>query len=312
MVNKINTLAASGTPFIVLSDFEAKTLEAYTLEEAQKANIFFSFSQNTTLQKHNLTLTKHPIAFDVYKQKFEQVIEQIKCGNTYLLNLTQPTTVTTQHSLQEIYEKVNAPYKIFYKNKFVCFSPESFIQIQNNTISTYPMKGTIDASIPNAKEKILADPKEEAEHVMVVDLLRNDLAMVADKIRVKKFRYIDTITTHTKTLLQVSSQITGELPHNWRENFSKVLLPLLPAGSISGTPKKSTVEIIKNIEGYQRGFFTGVFGYFDGENFQSCVLIRFLEQDNNGNFIYKSGGGITLQSNALAEYNELLDKVYLP
>jgi para-aminobenzoate synthetase component 1 len=79
----------------------------------------------------------------------------------------------------------------------------------------------------------------------------------------------------------------------------------------TGTPKKSTIEILKNIENYDRGFYSGIFGIFDGINLQSFVLIRFIENINNELF-YKSGGGITSDSIAKEEYEELLNKVYLP
>jgi para-aminobenzoate synthetase component 1 len=173
------------------------------------------------------------------------------------------------------------------------------------------MKGTIDAQIPNADEKILADEKEKAEHTMVVDLLRNDLSMVAKQVRVNQFRYIETIKAGQKSLLQVSSKITGVLENNWQERIGEILLPLLPAGSITGAPKIKTIEIINQIENYQRGFFSGVFGYFDGNKLDSAVMIRFIEQ-KNGQFIYKSGGGITIDSNPQLEYEEMLEKVYLP
>ena len=311
MTEKIDNLCASCTPFIVISDFEGKRLEVYTLPEAEEAGIEFTIDHNFQPKQHALKLQKNPVSFSSYKEKFDHVIEEIKNGNTYLLNLTQPTPVTTDATLEEIFASANAPYKIKYKNEFVCFSPETFVQIQNNTIATFPMKGTIDANLPNAKERILANEKEMAEHIMVVDLLRNDLGTVADNIRVEKFRYITRIDTNEKSLLQVSSKITGKLPKSWQRNFSSILYSLLPAGSISGTPKRKTVEIIKKVEGYKRGFFSGVFGYFDGERFDSCVMIRFIERSLDG-CIYKSGGGITLESDALAEYNELLDKVYLP
>ena len=86
---------------------------------------------------------------------------------------------------------------------------------------------------------------------------------------------------------------------------------LLPAGSISGTPKKRTLEIIKEVEEYERGYFSGVFGYFDGELFDSAVMIRFIENTPDG-LVYKSGGGITLESNAESEYQEMQDKIYIP
>ena len=311
MTEKIDSLCASSTPFIVISDFEGERLEVYTLDEVKKAGIEFAIDHNFQPKQHSLKLQKNPVSFSSYKEKFEHVIEEIKKGNTYLLNLTQPTPVTIEATLEEVFECANAPYKIKYKNGFVCFSPETFIQIEDDTIATFPMKGTIDANLPDAKERILTNEKEMAEHVMVVDLLRNDLGIVADHIRVEKFRYITRIDTKEKSLLQVSSKITGKLPKKWRQNFSSILRSLLPAGSISGTPKRKTVEIIKEIEGYERGFFSGIFGYFDGKNFDSCVMIRFIEKNNN-TYIYKSGGGITLESDPLAEYNELLDKVYLP
>ncbi|SFV59473.1 Para-aminobenzoate synthase, aminase component [hydrothermal vent metagenome] len=311
MTKKLDQLCATSTPFILLSDFEGKHLEVYRLDEAKRRGIEFSITHDLKPKKHTLELTKEPISFTHYKAKFDRVIKEIKKGNTYLLNLTQPTKIAVDATLDEIFAKTNAPYKIKYKEHFVCFSPESFIQIEEDRITTFPMKGTIDANLPNAKERILANQKEMAEHVMVVDLLRNDLGIVADDIEVEKFRYITRIDTQEKSLLQVSSKISGRLPSNWRQNFSSILTQLLPAGSISGTPKRKTLEIIKEIEGYERGFFSGIFGYFDGKRFDSCVMIRFIEKAPDG-YIYKSGGGITLDSDALAEYNELLDKVYLP
>jgi para-aminobenzoate synthetase component 1 len=173
------------------------------------------------------------------------------------------------------------------------------------------MKGTIDASVENAKEKILSDEKEMAEHIMVVDLLRNDLSIVAKNIQVEDFRYIEHLKTGNKELLQVSSKITGQLPDEWRDDFGNIITALLPVGSITGTPKRSTIQIIESIEDYDRGFFTGIFGYFDGKDFDSAVMIRFIEKSDEG-LIYKSGGGITIESDSRSEYQEMLDKIYIP
>jgi para-aminobenzoate synthetase component 1 len=173
------------------------------------------------------------------------------------------------------------------------------------------MKGTIDASFPNAEHVILSDPKEAAEHATIVDLIRNDISMVADKVWVERYRYIEPIETNQKKLLQVSSEIAGILPDEFDCEFGDLLLKLLPAGSISGAPKPSTLKIIKDAEGYERGYYTGIMGYFDGENFESAVMIRYIE-NQNGKFVFKSGGGITARSDAHSEYQELIDKVYLP
>jgi para-aminobenzoate synthetase component 1 len=173
------------------------------------------------------------------------------------------------------------------------------------------MKGTIDANIDKAEELLLNDEKEVAEHHTIVDLIRNDLSIVATDVQVDRLMYIDRICTNRGDLLQMSSQISGQLPANYQQSIGTILAKLLPAGSICGAPKLKTVEIIKQAEHYQRGYYTGVFGVFDGQNLDSCVLIRYLEQDGN-QLIFKSGGGITFLSDCQTEYNELIQKVYVP
>jgi len=257
-------------------------------------------------------IEKYPISYEKYKKKFDYLQEQIKSGNSYLLNLTSKTQIDPELTLDEIYKKANAKFKLKFFDEFVCFSPEKFIEIKKNKIYTYPMKGTIDSSLPNAEAKVLGDIKEMAEHTMVVDLLRNDLGIVSNKIRVEKFRYIDKINAGDKKLLQVSSKISGHLDDDWHEKIGDILTSILPAGSITGTPKKKTVEILNKIEEYDRGYYTGVFGVYDGKSLESGVMIRFIEKDKEGNFYYKSGGGITCDSNAALEYEELIDKIYLP
>jgi len=298
-------------PFLFVTDFKAKKLEVFPLKELHKHDIEFSIDEHYNYEEHNHSLIKTPPDFQNYKKKFDAIIEKIKSGDTYLTNLTQSTKIQTQLTLKEIYSLANAHYKLRFKDEFVCFSPEKFVQIDKERIHTYPMKGTIDASVLNAREKILADAKEMAEHVMVVDLLRNDLSIVAEDVCVESFRYITEIEAGEKKLLQVSSHISGFVGENWHERIGDILFSLLPAGSISGTPKKSTLEIIEEVEGYKRGFYSGVFGIYDGKTFDSGVMIRFIEKTQDG-YLYKSGGGITFESDVLLEYNELIDKVYLP
>ncbi len=278
-------------------------------------NIYFSFPALTLsapkTPKKKLILKKEPISFERYQKAFSEIIREIEKGNTYLLNLTFPTKIKTNYSLLDIYNHSKAKFKLLFKDKFVCFSPERFVKIQNGKIYTYPMKGTIDASIPEAKTLILNNEKEMAEHTMVVDLLRNDLGIIAREVKVNKFRFIDKIKAGDKELLQVSSEIEATLPKNWHENWLELILKMLPAGSVTGTPKKKTVEIIKRVENYDRGFYTGIFGITDEKTFlDSAVIIRYVEK--NDDFIYKSGGGITIDSNIKKEYEELINKVYIP
>jgi para-aminobenzoate synthetase component 1 len=311
MYNRLSSLVGSNVPCFFYTDFKGSILHCFSLDELKNQDIEFNFNGTKPLHNFPHKPINTPLSEKEYKIKFNAVLEHIKAGNTYLLNLTQPTPIETPYSLQEIYAMANAPYKLRVKEDFVCFSPEPFIIIKNNVIHTYPMKGTIDATLPNAISKIMESPKELAEHTMIVDLLRNDLGIVAHTIKVEEFRSISTINTGDKQLHQVSSHISGQLDVYWRNNIGNILKSLLPAGSISGTPKKRTVEIIEEIEGYDRGYFTGIFGYFDGENLYSAVAIRYIE-NIDGRLVYKSGGGITSESNCTSEYEEIIDKIYIP
>jgi para-aminobenzoate synthetase component I len=311
MIQRFTSLVSTGVPCFFYTDFTGEHFHCFTLEELDKEDIEFAFNTATPTTNSPHKPLFYPISREDYRQKFEAVQEHIRNGNTYLLNLTQPTPIESSYTLKEIYKMAHASYKLRVKDQFVSFSPEPFITIEGNTINTYPMKGTIDASLPNARDTLLSDPKEFAEHTMIVDLLRNDLGIIAKEIKVKKFRYITTIDTGDKKLHQVSSHISGILEHNWKENAGALISTLLPAGSISGTPKRKTVEIIEEIEGYKRGYFSGIFGHFDGENLYSAVAIRFIEK-TAVNLIYKSGGGITADSDCTREYNEMIDKIYIP
>ena len=306
----LNFLGSKREPFLFISDFQAKEIIVIALDKLEENDVEFSIDENYIHSSHKKVLIKKPISFSEYKKKFDFVISKIKNGETYLLNLTQPTPLTTDLSLKDIFKSVNAHYKLRYKDKFVCFSPERFIQIKDNKINTFPMKGTIDASLQNAKETILNDKKEMAEHIMVVDLLRNDLSIVSRNVKVDKFRYVTKIDAGQKELLQVSSHISGDLDDDWNKKIGDILKALLPCGSISGAPKKSTLDIIKKVENYERGFYSGVFGIFDGKTLDSGVMIRFIQKDEES-LVYKSGGGITLDSVAKDEYEEMLEKVYL-
>jgi para-aminobenzoate synthetase component 1 len=311
LIKQLNNYGSLKEPFFFMISYDLSEFFVKPLKDLHD-NIKFEMSlENKKSSPDKESIKKYPISFEEYKKKFDYVQEQISCGNSYLLNLTAKTKIQTPLSLDEIYEKSKSKFKLKFKDEFVCSSPERFIKIKKDKIYTYPMKGTIDASIPNARAKILGDMKEMAEHTMVVDLLRNDLAIVSNKVRVEKFRYVDEISAGEKRLLQISSKISGELDKNWNERIGNILVSLLPAGSITGTPKRKTVEIIKEIEDYDRDYYTGVFGVFDGKSLDSSVMIRFIEKNKDGELFYKSGGGITCDSNASLEYQELLDKIYI-
>jgi len=313
---QMNTWAEAGIPFLFIIDFELNKPQIFRLEEIDPQRLLYNINGVTNCHNHinslkQLQLVKYPEKYEDYLIKLNKVKEEIAFGNSYLLNLTCSTPIDLNLTLMEVYLMSNSRYKIWFEGEFVCFSPEIFITICDGIIRSFPMKGTIDAKIPDAEKVILNDNKETAEHYTIVDLIRNDLNMVSKRVRVERFRYIDTIVTNEKKLLQVSSEVCGELEKNYLSHIGDIIFALLPAGSVSGAPKRKTTEIIAAIEDRDRGYYTGIFGIFNGHNLDSGVMIRFIEKTGTG-YIYYSGGGITSFSDPLSEYKEMIDKIYVP
>lgn len=316
---QINEWGKQRTPFLFYVDFELQKPVAFPLDKIDHQKILFDVNGFTNIPQPPLHrervgvrgFKKYPVSFFDYEIKFNKVLDHLKYGDSFLTNLTVKTQIETNQSLHDLFLHSAAKYKLLVADQFLVFSPETFVQIRDGKIYSYPMKGTIDASIPNAADVILNDQKEKAEHITIVDLIRNDLSLVAEQVHVSRFRYIDELKTNSKNLLQVSSEIIGTLSQDYFSALGDILVALLPAGSISGAPKQKTTTIIAEAEGEQRGYYTGVFGYFDGEQLDSGVMIRFIEQVNN-TLYYRSGGGITTQSDAKTEYQEVIDKVYVP
>lgn len=307
-----------------------------------------------------------PPLYEDYERSFGIVKSNIMAGNSYLTNLTNRVPVNCNLSLEEIFHRAKGKYKLLLRRKrtqaedkahlkeeaqnkahlkeenieenltpFVCFSPETFVKIKGGRIYSYPMKGTLDASLPNAEKLLMEDRKEAAEHATIVDLIRNDLSRVAEDVRVDKYRYVDVLHTNKGDILQTSSEISGRLPEDYRQHLGEILDAQLPAGSITGAPKDKTMQIIQEAEGYDRGFYTGIMGIYDQGELNSAVMIRFIEEetspvdfeaDGEKNFkanegkkpkesrklYFKAGGGITSKSDCRREYEEVIQKIYLP
>lgn len=311
---KINRAASKEESFLFVIDYEL-TKGEFIDNPIDSKEVMWRAGNHTNVKEKkqgNGTFFKYDkTSYQAYSHKFDYVKDQLKKGNSFLANLTVKTPIETDYSLEEIFYRSNSPYALFLKNQFVCFSPETFVQITDGKISSNPMKGTISGAIENAEQVILNDYKESAEHYTIVDFIRSDLSRVSTNINVDKLRYIDRLKTSHGEVLQVSSHISGDLPNDYTTNLADVLFKLLPAGSISGAPKQSTVEILKKAEGEPRGFYTGIFGYFDGKNLDSAVMIRFIEKEDEKLF-FRSGGGITINSRCEEEYNEVHEKIYLP
>ncbi len=314
--DKMNELSNQKVPFFFMVDFLVENVLVYTESELKENSILIDFHnfKNTNLhdaETKDIQLQSFPESKEEYRKGFDIVQENLKLGNSYLTNYTCKTEIEINLTLEEIFYLSKAKYKVLYKDEFVFFSPETFIEITDNEIFTHPMKGTIDAAKENAIEVLKNDVKEKAEHYTVVDLLRNDLSMVADEVKVNEFQRIHFLKTNKKNLYAMSSEISGKLKPEFQNKIGSIMKSLLPAGSILGAPKPKTLEIIKEAENHDRGFYTGICGWFDGKNLDSCVMIRFIEKES-GKLYFKSGGGITHLSNFADEYQEMKNKIYVP
>lgn len=312
----LNSHGAQARPCLFGVDFEMQ--EAFFVPDPlEQSDILFAVNQQTNAVSASMSpLPDTPIAaastdFAAYLHKFNKAQHGLLRGDSFLLNLTERTPVVCKLSLDTIFHCSQAPYKLLFPQRFVCFSPEPFVRIRDSRIATYPMKGTVDCRVPEAERKLMENYKEQCEHNTIVDLMRNDLGIVARDVQVRRFRFIEKIATSHGEILQTSSEIVGTLSDGWRAEVGDLLFELLPAGSISGAPKQATVRLIQEAEQETRGFYTGVFGYFDGKALDSAVMIRFIEQDGD-TFYFRSGGGITAHSRAEEEYNEILEKIYVP
>ena len=331
-----------------------------------RGNLSHAWKETLKEETSETTWQIEPPLYEDYERSFNIVKNNIMAGNSYLTNLTCKVPVSCNLSLEEIFHRAKGKYKLLLRRKrtqaedkahlkeeaqnkahlkeenieenltpFVCFSPETFVKIKGGRIYSYPMKGTLDASLPNAEKLLMEDRKEAAEHATIVDLIRNDLSRVAENVRVDKYRYVDVLHTNKGDILQTSSEISGRLPEDYPHHLGEILDAQLPAGSITGAPKDKTMQIIHEAEGYDRGFYTGIMGIYDQGELNSAVMIRFIEEetspvdfeaDGEKNFkanegkkpkesrelYFKAGGGITSKSDCRREYEEVIQKIYLP
>lgn len=312
----MDELSQKKVPFFFMIDFLMENVEIFTENEIEKTGLkidFKGFKTNINEQEfqREIIFESFPPSEDSYKKGFDIVQNHLKKGNSYLVNYTCKTEIKTNLSLENLYQISQAKYKVLYPENWMFFSPETFIEIIDNEVFTYPMKGTIDAEIENAADILKNNEKEKAEHYTVVDLLRNDLSMIVDEVKLDEFQKIDFLKTRQKNLLAMSSKISGKLKPEFKGKIGSIMKKVLPAGSVLGAPKHKTLEIILEAENYSRGYYTGVCGWFDGKNLDSCVIIRFIEKEND-KLYFKSGGGITHLSNFADEYQEMKNKIYVP
>jgi len=242
--------------------------------------------------------------------------EYIKKGDIYQVNLSQEFSLKTSLSAEQIYQRLRnfspSCFSAYFDAgdfQILSSSPERFLKLDGNIVSTRPMKGTRPRGKNKArdrglKEELLKSAKDKAELMMIVDLERNDLGRVCDydSIRVQKLRQIEEY----KTVFQTTATVCGRL-HPEKDRID-LLRACFPGGSITGCPKIRSMEIIEELEPGRRNVYTGCLGYLSfGRDMDFNILIRtMLKKDDQ--LYFGVGGGVVADSDPQLEYEETLVK----
>ncbi len=248
-----------------------------------------------------------------YKRAFDQVKRHIEQGDTYQVNLTskyhfnfEGDACSLYQILRETQASAYSGLLLFPEYQILTLSPELFFSKKGRKLRTKPMKGTVRRGETSSEDEankqwLLQDDKSKAENTMIVDLLRNDMSKVSTpgSVIVSTLLEIESY----KTVHQMTSTIDSEVEMDL--DFAELLKALFPCGSITGAPKKRTMEIINSIETEPRGLYTGAIGYILPNN-DMCfnVAIRTLVIQNRHGEL-GLGGGVVYDSNAEDEYAEL-------
>lgn len=271
-----------------------------------------SVKPNNQLFKINSNI-KSLLNFEAYDLMVNKILSFIKEGDVYQINISNKYIVSCEGNSWTGYKKLReinrAPFMAYFHFDdfdILCGSPERFIQSHSKRVETRPIKGTEPRDINTIKdkenaEKLLASEKDRAENLMIVDLLRNDLSKncIPGSVNVKALCELKSYSN----VHHLESIIEGVLkPHS---TLTKLLKDCFPGGSITGTPKKRSMEIISDLEPHRRDIYCGSIGYIGfNHNMDTNIAIRTLVRKDN-NIHFYSGGGIVAQSNSKNEFDEI-------
>lgn len=253
---------------------------------------------------------------DTYQKAFDSVQKFLRAGDCYQVNLAQRFAARADGDAWDAYLELRrlspAPYSAFLdwpQVRILCASPERFLQVQQGRVETKPIKGTRPRSVDGVEDARLAEelrhhPKDRAENLMIVDLLRNDLGKSCEpgSVITPKLFEVETFSN----VHHLVSTVQGRLKKGC--NALDVLRDCFPGGSVTGAPKQRAMEIIEQLEPHRRGVYCGAIGYigFDG-NMDTNIAIRTLVYSGQEIRCW-AGGGVVADSQCKAEYQETLDK----
>lgn len=296
-------------------------VQAWIFKDVQKLS---KEQVNQWLKAQNSQLTNAPliqrVATSITQQQFEKDIskiqEWIKAGDTYQVNHTYRIHAELSGSPLAAYEvlrqKQPGPYGAYIEHAngwVLSCSPEWFLQKTGNTLMTKPMKGTARVG-ESSSEELHDDVKNRAENVMIVDLLRNDLSKISMPGTVK-VPHLFEVQQHGD-VLQMTSTISSRSKENLR--LKELLQAIFPCGSVTGAPKRRTMELIQTLETEPRNLYCGAIAWFDPSSeaglgdLGMSVVIRTLELEKDQSFQMGVGGGITIDSESADEWHECQTK----
>ena len=313
----IDRVAETMTAVVLRSDDEDGKRQALEeaenmIREARKSRgqaSAFRFQRDGRIIRQSDTLEE-------YSAKVEKIKHYIREGHIFQTVLSQRWTLETKQSGFDLYRELRelnpSPY-LYYFNfgsfEVIGSSPEMIVKQKDNKVLTCPIAGTRprgkdDAEDQKFAEGLMKDPKEKAEHVMLVDLARNDMGRIAEfgTVKVRDFMHIQKYSHVMHIVSLVEGRKKGEY------HPLDLVNAFLPAGTLSGAPKVRAMEIIDELESVRRGLYGGAIGYIDfNGDMDFCITIRTMIKKADKVYI-QAGAGIVADSNPESEYNECCNK----
>ncbi len=305
-----------------LSKEDGREAKIKKYNAAQKAidALIADLRKPLSLSAPKKTRRKISVASNCTKGQFQKMVikgkEHIKAGDIFQIVLSQRFKADISVDAFEIYRCLRvlnpSPY-MFYLNfgglQLVGASPELLVRCENGLVETRPIAGTRPRGVNEAEDAalvkdLLADPKEKAEHIMLVDLGRNDLGRVCEKgtVRLSEFMGVEKYSH----VMHIVSNVQGKLRPDM--DALDVLEAAFPAGTVSGAPKIRAMEIIEGLEGQKRGPYAGAVGILSfSKNLDTCITIRTIVVHKAKAYV-QAGAGIVADSDPATEYTETMNK----
>jgi anthranilate synthase component I len=285
--------------------------------KSRLADLDFSYLAAPVTDFSSTVITDVQQSHDEYVEKVYALKKRIKAGDIIQAVPSRRLQISSNIPALEVYRRLRSlnpsPY-LFYLDfgtfQFTGASPESLVRVRNGEATIHPIAGTRRRGKNSAEdeklcEELSADPKEKAEHLMLVDLARNDLGRVCSAGSVEVTRYMTTeMFSH---VIHLVSEVKGKLRDDGQA--IKVLRSAFPAGTVSGAPKISAIEILSALESSRRNFYAGAVGYITADNgLDFCIAIRCAIKQNDI-WILQAGGGIVNASDPEREFEETCEKL---